>query len=47
VQLMSESYEDFDDEEEREVRIHWKAWQRLIRTEMELAQALQKISDPD
>jgi predicted component of type VI protein secretion system len=47
VQLMAESYEEFDDDEDREVRIRWKAWQRLIRTEMELAQALQKIADPD
>jgi len=46
VQLMAESYEDFDDEEEREVRIPWAAWQRLVRSEMELAQALQQITDP-
>jgi predicted component of type VI protein secretion system len=47
VHLMSEAVEDFNDQEEREVRIPWLAWQRLIRTEIELAQALQKITEPD
>lgn len=47
VQLMAESYEDFNEDEEREVRIPWETWQRMIRTEMELAQALQVISDPE
>jgi len=47
VQLMAESYEDFNEDEEREVRIPWETWQRMIRTEMELAQALQLISDPE
>ena len=47
VQLMAEGYEDFDEDEEREVRIPWEAWQKLIRTQMQLAQALQQISDPE
>ena len=47
VQLMAESYEDFNADEDREVHIPWDSWQRLIRTEMELAQALQNISDPE
>lgn len=47
VHLMSEAVEDFNEQEDREVRIPWLAWQKLIRTEIELAQALQKITEPD
>lgn len=47
VQLMSEAVENFSDQEEREVRIPWAAWQKLIRTEIELAQSLQKIAEPE
>lgn len=47
VHLMSEAVENFSDQEEREVRIPWLAWQKLIRTEIELAQSLQKITEPD
>lgn len=47
VQLMAESHEESNADENREVRIPWETWQRMIRTEMELAQALQKIADPE
>lgn len=45
VHLLAEAVED-ESGEERFVRIPWPAWQRILRTEMELAQALMDISEP-
>jgi hypothetical protein len=45
VLLMSEAYEDSDGAE-RDVRIPWHVWQKILRTEMELSQALQEICEP-
>lgn len=45
VLLMSEAYEDTVGSE-RDIRIPWHVWQKMLRTEMELSQALQEISEP-
>ncbi|HUG19957.1 MAG TPA: FHA domain-containing protein [Planctomycetaceae bacterium] len=47
VALMQESYGEEGAGDEREVRIPWHAWQKLLHTELELARALQNITEPD
>ena len=46
VQLLSEGIEDYN-EDDREVRVPWGVWQKIIKAEMELAQALQRIAEPE
>lgn len=45
VMLMTEAMEDGTGDD-RAVRVPWIVWQKILRTEMELAQALQEISEP-
>jgi pSer/pThr/pTyr-binding forkhead associated (FHA) protein len=47
VNLMQESYGDDGEGDEREVRVPWKAWLKLMHSEVELARALQHIAEPD
>jgi predicted component of type VI protein secretion system len=47
VTLMQESFGEEGEGDEREVRIPWHSWQKLLHTELELARALQEITEPD
>jgi pSer/pThr/pTyr-binding forkhead associated (FHA) protein len=43
----AQEYDELAEPHEREMRVDWTAWQQLVHLEMNLAQTLRQLADPD